>query len=249
MNGSRPGPLHAKTSRSQPVYKRIQSSIQQSIEEGKFKPGDLIWSERELARKHGVSLMTARNALSALEQQGFVERRHGSGTFVSIPKIDYNELLSTTELMGARGVSVRSRVLCAKAIEDQPEIAAHLGLPGNAPLVKLERVRQVKHEAIALEASYLAADKYGDLTARPLEAGSLFTTLENKYGVQIAYSDEEIDATRSDRRVAKLLGIEAGAPVLRIRQTIYSTAGLPVLYVLGLYRSETHQVHVRRTRR
>lgn len=234
---------------SQPVYRRIQRVIRESIEQGKLKPGDVISSERELARKHGVSLMTARNALSGLEQQGLVERRRGAGTFVAIPKIDYNQLLSTTELMNARGVSVRSRILCAKIVADQPEIAARLGLPGNAELVKLERVRQIEREALAVETSYLSADKYGHLVDQPLEAGSLFMTLETKFNVQIAYSDEEIDSTASDRRIARLLGIEAGAPILRIRQTIYSTANQPVLYVLGLYRSDTHKMHVRRMRR
>lgn len=241
--------MRAKPDKTQPAYQRIQRVIQERIERGKLRPGEAVSSERELARAHGVSLMTARSALAGLERQGVVERRRGAGTFVAAPKVDYNQLVSTTELMASRGFSVRSRVLCAKSINDQPEIAARLGLKGDTPLVKLERLRKVEEEPLALEASYLSAEKFGALVRTPLDGGSLFTTLANRYQLEIAYADEEVDATAADRRAARLLRVGEGAPILRIRQVIYSTLGQPVLYVLGLYRSDRHKLHIRRLRR
>jgi GntR family transcriptional regulator len=241
--------MPARHNTTPPAYQRIQRAIQQQIERGKLKPGDAVSSERELARAHGVSLMTARNALAGLEHKGLVERRRGSGTFVAVPKINYNELVSTTELIGARGFSVVSRLLTAKIIEDQAEIAARLGINGSSALVKLERLRQVEQEPLAVETSYLAASKFAELAARPLERGSLFLTLESRYQTQIGYADEEVDATVADKRAAALLRIPEGAPILRIRQVIYSTQNQPVLYVLGLYRSDRHKLLVRRFRR
>ena len=49
-----------------PAYQRIQGTIVKRLETGLLKPGDLVDSERELARIHGVSLMTARHALTTL---------------------------------------------------------------------------------------------------------------------------------------------------------------------------------------
>lgn len=241
--------MPAQTDRNQPVYQRIQRAIREKIERGKLKPGDAVSSERELARVHGVSLMTARNALTGLERQGVVERRRGAGTFVAVPKVNYNELVSTTELLAGRGFSVVSRVLTTRIVDDQPEIAARLGLTGNTALVKLERLRQVEQEPLALETSYLAASKFGELASRSLERGSLFATLENRYQTQIAYADEEVDTTGADNRAASLLRVAEGSPVLRIRQVIYSTQGQPILYVLGLYRSDRHKLFIRRFRR
>ena len=83
----------------EPAYKRIQSSIRKRIDAGKLKPGDLVDSERELAKLHSVSLMTARHALADLAREGVVERRHGAGTFVARPKVHFNKLLSYTEQM------------------------------------------------------------------------------------------------------------------------------------------------------
>ena len=44
-----------------PAYKRIRGVIWKRIETGQLKPGDVVDSERELARIHQVSLMTARH--------------------------------------------------------------------------------------------------------------------------------------------------------------------------------------------
>lgn len=241
--------MPAPHDRSQPVYRKIQRAIQEKIERGKLKPGDAVSSERELARVHGVSLMTARNALTALERQGLVERRRGAGTFVAVPRVHYNELVSTTEMMAGRGFSVVSRVLVTQIVEDQPEIAARLGITGTSALVKIERLRQVEREPLALETSYLSASKFADLALKPLDRGSLFLTLENRYQTQVAYADEEVDATIADKREATLLRISDGAPVLRICQLIYSTKSQPILYVLGLYRSDRHKLFIRRFRR
>src|SRR6266700_8225413 len=102
-----------------PAYQRIQGAIRERIDAGELKPGDAVNSERELAKIHGVSLMTARHALAGLESEGMVERRRGAGTFVAAPKIHFNKLMSYTEHMSSRGLSPRSRVLVAKIVEDE----------------------------------------------------------------------------------------------------------------------------------
>src|SRR5215468_5864070 len=106
-----------------PVYKRIQDSIRRRIEASELLPGDPVSSERELARLHKVSLMTARHALAGLEREGIVERRRGAGTFVAAPKIHFNKLRSYTEHMSSRGLTPRSRVLVAKIIDHDAEVA------------------------------------------------------------------------------------------------------------------------------
>ena len=140
-----------------PAYKKIQNVIRRRIEGGQLKIGDSVDSERELARIHGVSLMTARHALAGLEREGVVERRRGSGTFVAPPKIHFNKLMSYTEHMSSRGLSPHTRVLVAKVIEDQPEIAARLGLPAAGRVVKIERLRLTGEDPFALETCYLPA--------------------------------------------------------------------------------------------
>ncbi|MGH9683563.1 MAG: GntR family transcriptional regulator [Candidatus Acidiferrales bacterium] len=240
--------MRANNRNGGPAYKRIQNQIRERIEEGHLRPGDVVDSEREMAKRHKVSLMTARHALADLAREGLVERRHGAGTFVAPPKIHFNKLMSYTEQMASRGLATRSKIVGAIESCKEPEIAARLALPPTSNLIKMERVRQAASEPFALETCYLSADEFAKLAQAPLERGSLFATLEREYGVEIAYADEEIDATAADMRTAELLDVPRGSPLMRIRQVIFSTAGKATVYVLGLYRSGRHTLLIRRFR-
>ena len=231
-----------------PAYQRIQGAIRERIDAGQLKPGDAVNSERELAKIHGVSLMTARHALAGLESEGMVERRRGAGTFVAPPRIHFNKLMSYTEQMSSRGLAPNSKVIASKIIDDEDEIAARLNLPAASRMVKIERIRHTSEEPFALEACYLPADDFPGLVRAPLARTSLFATLERDFGVEITYADEEVDATAADTRVAQLLEVPRGSPVLRIRQVIHASNGKAVVYVIGFYRSERHSLFIRRFR-
>ena len=238
------GNHHTRT----PAYKKIQGAIRDRIAAASLKPGDAVASERELAKTHKVSLMTARHALAGLEHEGIVERRLGAGTFVAVPKIHFNKLMSYTEQMSSRGLNPRSRVLVAKILDHDVEVAARLGLAATSALVKIERLRETGDEPFALETCYLPAKEYSGLVNVPLGRTSLFGTLQQEFGVELAYADEEVDATTAEANIAELLGVPRGAAVLRIRQVIYSTKGKATIYGVGFYRSERHTLFIRRFR-
>jgi GntR family transcriptional regulator len=231
-----------------PAYQRIQGSLRKRIDAGDLRTGDAVPSERDLAKIHSVSLMTARHALASLEREGVVERRRGIGTFVSAPKIHFNKLMSYTEQMASRSLTAVSKVLFSKIIDDEQEANARLSLSPKSGVIKLERLRHAAGEPFALETCYLSATQFPGLLSAPLQRDSLFGILERDYKVEIGYSDEEVDATAADPRTADLLDVPRREPVLRIRQVIFSTNGKAVLYVLGFYRSDRHNLVIRRFR-
>ena len=237
-----------KTRNGVPAYQRIQGAIRKRIEAGQLRTGDPVASERDLAKIHQVSLMTARHALATLEREGIVERRRGIGTFVATPKIHFNKLMSYTEQMAGRSLTVNSKILFAKVIHDQQEIAARLALPASAGIIKLERLRATADEPFALETCYFSSEEFPTLLSAPLNRESLFKILEREYQIEIGYADEEIDATAADARTSELLSVPRGEPLMRIRQLIYSTKGKAVTYVLGFYRSDRHKLLIRRFR-
>jgi GntR family transcriptional regulator len=232
----------------EPAYKRIQGVIRRRIDSGHLKPGNLVPSERELAKIHRVSLMTARHALTELARDGVVERRHGAGTFVAPPKVHFNKLLGYTEQMASLGLTAHSRIVSSAIVNREHEIAARLGLAPTSRLGRLERVRLVADEPVALEVCYWSADEFPALMEAPLDRVSLFSMLEQECGIEMAYADEEIDATDADQRMAELLSIPRGAPLLRMRQLIFSTTGRATVYVTGFYRSGRHTLRIRRFR-
>jgi GntR family transcriptional regulator len=240
--------MPAKNRNGLPAYQRIQSAIRKRIDTGQLHPGDAVASERDLAKIHQVSLMTARHALASLEREGIVERRRGIGTFVSAPKIHFNKLMSYTEQMSSRSLTAASKVLFAKVLDSENEAAARLSLPPTSHIIILERLRHAAGEPFALETCYLSAAEFSGLLDAPIGQESLFGMLERDYKIEIGYADEEVDATAADPRIADILSIPRRDPLLRIRQIIYSTKGRPIMYVLGFYRSDRHNLVIRRFR-
>ncbi len=231
-----------------PAYVRIKKAISDRIVSGEVKSGDRVESERDLARRYGVSLMTARHALQDLEAEGMVTRHVGVGTFVAPPQVHFNKLLGFTELMILRGLRPQSKVLSVQMAVDNEEVAARLRQPAGAALLRVERLRLGDAQPFALETVYLPSSRFPGMTRRQLERGSLFHVFQQDYGLALAHADEEVDATAADARTARHLGVAQGAPVLRIRQLLYATTGEPVLYEIGLYRSERHSLSIRRYR-
>lgn len=216
-----------------PAYKQIQNELRRRIELGHLRQEDAVSSERELAKIDGVSLMTARQALVGLERDGIVERRQGAGTFVAAPKIHFNKLMSYTEIMSSRGLAPRSRVLFADVVQGEEEVAARLSLPASSLILKIKRMRLIDEEPFALETCYLSAAEFSPLSSAILPRSSLFSILERDFDVELAYADEEVDISEADADLASLLQLQKGAPVMRIRQLIYSTKNKPTLYVVG----------------
>ena len=69
-----------------PLYVQLMTEIEAKIMKGVYQPGERLQSESEMAKTFGVSIITVRNAVSALVDKGLVEKKQGKGTFVSKPK-------------------------------------------------------------------------------------------------------------------------------------------------------------------
>jgi len=70
------------------LYEEVVGQLHQLIEEGKWKAGDRLPSERELAETFRVSRTSVREALKALETEGYVSTRAGSGTFIAAVNVE-----------------------------------------------------------------------------------------------------------------------------------------------------------------
>ena len=66
----------------QRLYRQIAEQVRALITSGEFTPGSRLPAERDLAKQMGVSRPSVREALIALEVEGYVEVRVGSGVYV-----------------------------------------------------------------------------------------------------------------------------------------------------------------------
>lgn len=69
------------------ISDQIKSILKQAILDGHFKPGDKFPPEVEIARKYGVSTVSAREALREMETEGLIQKKRGifGGSFIAEP--------------------------------------------------------------------------------------------------------------------------------------------------------------------
>src|SRR6266436_4028263 len=132
-----------------PRYHRIAETLRERIRGGALAPGARLDNQRELAKSFAVTLMTLRQALELLEREHLIVRRHGLGTFVAAPSIDY-DILQLRRFAGellVQGEPVTTRLLATRfAIADR-HVARALGLGGRARGRGAARVRSRPHAA------------------------------------------------------------------------------------------------------
>ncbi|MCF6177653.1 MAG: GntR family transcriptional regulator [Victivallaceae bacterium] len=74
-----------------PLYYQVKEKLKKKIQQGKFMPGARLNSEYELMKQYNFSRNTARQALTALVNEGYAFRVHGKGTFVTLDVPDQPE--------------------------------------------------------------------------------------------------------------------------------------------------------------
>src|SRR5919206_287096 len=103
----------AVAAQAAPRYRQVAAELERTIASGGLRPHDRLASERAIAEKHGLSRMTARQAVELLVRRGTVYRRPGSGTFVSPPRVVHTlqRLAGFSEQIRAQGVVPSGSVL------------------------------------------------------------------------------------------------------------------------------------------
>src|SRR5438445_1178838 len=121
-----------------PRYHRIAEALRERIRVGELASGARLDNQRQLAKSFGVTLMTLRQALELLEREHLISRRHGLGTFVAAPSIDY-DILQLRRFAGdlsAKGEHVTTRLLAMRFWTPDRPVADALRLgPGARVLV------------------------------------------------------------------------------------------------------------------
>jgi GntR family transcriptional regulator len=215
-----------------PRYHQIAHTLRERITASGQTPGERLGNQRGLAREFGVTLMTLRHALDLLERDGLIARRHGLGTFVARPAIDY-DILQLRALAGdlsALGEDVATRFLRSHFAPADRRVAEALGLVEAAEVFVLERLRLVHGEPVSFQASYLPAAVGAEVSRADLTVTPLRQVLTFKLGIEIAAARETVSAVPLDRRAARELGCRPGVAAFRSDRVSVGADGTPVVY-------------------
>ena len=215
-----------------PRYHQIAQTLRERIAADGRSPGERLDTQRGLAREFGVTLMTLRQALDLLERDGLIARRHGLGTFVARPAIDYDilHLRAFAGDLSALGEDVVTRFLRTYTGPAEASVAEPLGLAVDAPVFVLERLRLVDGAPVSFQASYLPATLGAEVAKADLAVTPLRQVLAFKLGLEIAQARETVTAVSLERRAARELGCRPGIAAFRSDRVSMGPERAPVVY-------------------
>ena len=229
-----------------PLYQQIKVLILQSLQDGEWKPGDVIPSEMDLAARFRVSQGTVRKAIDELAAENLVVRRQGKGTFVAThaeQQVQYRflRLLPDTGDASSEGPAQRRFIEC-KRLRAPADIARALGLRSGDAVLHVRRVLSFQQVATILEDLWLPAAPFKGLTAERLDSyrGPMYALFETEFGVRMVRAEEKIRALAASEPACELLKVKAGEPLLSVERTAFTYNDLPMELRRGLYRTDTH---------
>ena|SRR5215469_13460512 len=221
-----------------PLYYQIQRALMERIHSGELSEGDSLASEGEIARRYGVSRMTARQALHVLKTGGYAVSHRGRGTFVARPKMEEKvmHLPGFTEDMRQLGLVPCSRLLEQTVIKATEELSEKLRVARGDAVLRLRRLRLANDNPMALEVSVLPLQLFPGLDRVNFAEHSLYQVLRENYGVRAEWADEMIEALPATREESELLNIPKRASVLSIFRIVMTKEKIPIEVTCTRYR-------------
>jgi DNA-binding GntR family transcriptional regulator len=209
----------------------VRSELRRAIIEGEFPPGSKLPNEETLCTRFSVSRITLREAVRGLIEDGYVVRRQGAGTFVTSGPALRNSLdtnFSYTEYLESTGIRASKKVLDAKRVAADAEVAVDLDLPHRAEVVVVRRVRIAGDRPAVYSIDSLPADIVDARLDLKAFSGSLYRLLASR-GHGVDHARAVVTPTLATPEQVEILKVAPGTPLQHLKQVDFDVAGRPVM--------------------
>jgi GntR family transcriptional regulator len=231
---------------NKPLFSRIQEYIADLILTGKLTPETKIQSEREFSEDLGVSRMTVRKALTELVNEGLLERKHGSGTYVAKPKITYDagEMVNYVQAMQRRNIATASQLLEFSEMVASRRLAEILKIEIGNPIYRVSLLRFANRVPVILERGFFPCIRFPKLEDWDLEKSSTLDLLTSVYQIKPGLISQTVEAVAAAETVAQQLRVEEGFPLIMLSRIIFSNeTKTPVVFSQDFLRSDYTRLH------
>jgi GntR family transcriptional regulator len=242
-----PAPIMIKLERPRHVTltAATANTLIEAIQDGKFVAGSQLPSENELIQLLHVSRTTLREALRVLEEQGFIVRRRGLGTYVSNRLLvnDISKNFGVTQMISQAGLDAGTMESENRIEKATPNVARRLELETGTPVLVMERVRTADGIPVVWSFDMVAAatvENRVDVLAQDREQ-SLYSYLQKNNNIYISQGIAEIRPIVAEKEHADKLRVQRHTPLLRIEQTDYDTKNHPVIYAVEFHLADRIQ--------
>ncbi len=206
------------TNNATPLYIQLEQKLLNAIKSGIFPSGSKMPTENEFSNTYHVSRVTVRKSLKLLEDEGYIERKVGKGTYVTEKKLQRDisgNVRSFTLMCKETGMKASAKMVRMELKEPDEKQRKLMNLDSDQNILLIERVRYADEHAVMIERD-IFSDEFSFLFNENLEINSLYELVRQNKSISFTHADRTIDIVFSNASEAKLLGIKAGYPLLRI---------------------------------
>jgi GntR family transcriptional regulator len=233
-----------------PLYFKVRMAIQERIFSGHWRPGAQIPGEIELARELGVSVITVRQALSQLVDEGYIRRERAKGSFVSwdVPQRQSVKFDVEVEALITFPPGVRFKVVEVTEVEAPRDLADAFNVANGEILSRIGRIRLLEKHPLEYVVSHIPTRVASLIPEADLSRLPLPNAVEAACSTRITEVKHSVGAVLADEDVAHHLEMPAGSPVLLIERK-YSSKKQTVMVSVGYYRSDLFRYELRLSRK
>ena len=227
------------------MYRQLAQQLRSAIAMGTYKTGDRIPAEPELALTHGVSRITARQAVMHLAKEKLVVRRQGKGTFVAEPPV-HHDLLDPHGIFDelvAKGVNPRTELL-ELTERVAPATVAEKLRSGGRRLTHWKRLYLRRGTPFAVSWVWLAP-WLPKLTREQIARHSSYHLFEGPLKIKVAYADLSIRARAATPELRRTLRLRGREPLIALERVSYDAEGVPIEYTLYWANAEAYEFVLR----
>lgn len=202
-------------------YAAVKASLKQRIAQGGWQPGTRLPSERELVQEFGCARMTVHRALRELEEEGLIERRQGSGSFVAElhPISNLLRVRDIAEEIAERGHVHTTRVCSVSRDAADPATAAAMRLARGAAVFRAQLVHCENGVPIQFEDRHVNPALAPDLLAHDFTRVTPSFLLFEK--APLTEAEQVVEAIVATAELARLLDVAYGSALLMVsRRTV-----------------------------
>lgn len=196
--------------------------LHDEIDRGVLAPGDALPTEQTLCDQFGVSRITVRRALADLADQGYIERRHGIGSFVREHGPADSPVAGGSYMDGLRQAQFETEVDVLELDSRRPPRPVADALETSGELLHIVRVRRQRRtgEPLMVTEAWLPNELADKLTESALRREPLYELLSD-VGIVVERMRHEITAEIAGPRHARLLDTAIGAALLRVNRLAF----------------------------
>ena len=228
------------------LYEQVRARLIESISAGRWRAGEAIPTEADLADSFQVSIGTVRKAVDELVAQQALVRRQGKGTYVAAH--DGRRLMfHFFHIVPRDGKKSYPTVQTLFFRRDRASVhdAQALAISQSDKVIRIRNVLSISGDPVIVDDITLPAEPFRGINEKIFVArnNTIYHLYQSRYGINVLRTDERLRAILAARDVAQALGVAPGTPLLEIRRVALTFRDRPVELRISRVNTAHHDYH------